>query len=190
MVARAARAGGGVLDTDFPVEPKFDHLPEIGAPRGVAEFLTIQEGCDKFCTFCVVPYTRGAEFSRPVTAVVAEAASLVARGVRDITLLGQNVNAYHGEGPDGRAWGLGRLVRRLAEIDGLSGIRYTTSHPRDMDEELIAAHGDVPALMPFLHLPVQSGSDRILAAMHRRRSEERRVGKECVSTCRSRWWPV
>ena len=172
MVARAARAGGRVLDTEFPVEPKFDHLPDAGTPRGVSAFLTIQEGCDKFCSFCVVPYTRGAEFSRPVAAVEAEARRLVAQGVREITLLGQNVNAYSGEGPDGRAWGLGRLARRLAEIDGLVGIRYTTSHPRDMDDDLIAAHGEVPALMPFLHLPVQSGSDRILAAMNRKHTAD------------------
>ena len=172
MVARAARAGGGVLDTDFPVEPKFDHLPEMHAPRGIGAFLTIQEGCDKFCSFCVVPYTRGAEFSRPVAAVEAEARKLVAQGTRDITLLGQNVNAYNGEGPDGRPWGLARLARRLAEIDGLVAIRYTTSHPRDMDDALIAAHGDLPALMPFLHLPVQSGSDRILAAMNRKHTAD------------------
>jgi len=172
MVARAARAGGGVLDTDFPVEPKFDFLPESSAPSGVGAFLTIQEGCDKFCTFCVVPYTRGAEFSRSVAEIEAEARRLVANGAREITLLGQNVNAFHGAGPDGRDWGLGRLVRRLAEIDGLYGIRYTTSHPLSMDEELIAAHGDVPALMPFLHLPVQSGSDRILAAMNRKHTAD------------------
>ncbi|MET4699653.1 tRNA-2-methylthio-N6-dimethylallyladenosine synthase [Constrictibacter sp. MBR-5] len=172
MVARAARAGGGVLDTDFPVEPKFDHLPEMHAPRGIGAFLTIQEGCDKFCSFCVVPYTRGAEFSRPVAAVEAEARQLVAQGTREITLLGQNVNAYSGEGPDGRPWGLARLAWRLAEIDGLVGIRYTTSHPRDMDDALIAAHGDLPALMPFLHLPVQSGSDRILAAMNRKHTAD------------------
>jgi len=172
MVARAARAGGGVLDTDFPIEPKFDHLPEMHAPRGITAFLTIQEGCDKFCSFCVVPYTRGAEFSRPVAAVEAEARQLVAQGAREITLLGQNVNAYSGEGPDGRSWGLGRLARRLAEIEGLAAIRYTTSHPRDMDDDLIAAHGDLPALMPFLHLPVQSGSDRILAAMNRKHTAD------------------
>ena len=137
------------------------------APR-YAAFLTVQEGCDKFCTFCVVPYTRGAEVSRPVAAIVAEAARLAAEGVREVTLLGQNVNAWHGEGPDGRDWGLGRLLFRLAEIPGLDRLRYTTSHPRDMDDELIAAHRDLDALMPYLHLPVQSGSDRILAAMNRR----------------------
>jgi tRNA-2-methylthio-N6-dimethylallyladenosine synthase len=161
-----------LIDTDFPVEDKFDFLPEERAPEGVTAFLTIQEGCDRFCTFCVVPYTRGGEQSRPVAAVAAEAERLVAAGVREITLLGQNVNAYHGEGPDGREWRLGALVRRLAGIDGLDRIRYTTSHPRDMDDELIAAHGDVPALMPFLHLPVQSGSDRVLAAMNRRHTAD------------------
>src|SRR5689334_4006271 len=178
MVARAARArsmrdgksrrGAGVLDTDFPTESKFDHLPAPGPDQAVSAFLAIQEGCDKFCTFCVVPYTRGAEFSRPVAQVVAEARALVAAGAREITLLGQNVNAYHGEAPNGGEWGLGRLVRHLADtVDGLLRIRYTTSHPRDMDEELIAAHADVPQLMPFLHLPVQSGSDRVLEAMNR-----------------------
>ena len=168
MVARAARAGAAVLDTEFPPESKFDRLPEESAAPGPSAFLTIQEGCDKFCTFCVVPYTRGAEFSRPVDAVVAEARRLVGAGAGEITLLGQNVNAYHGAGPDGGEWRLGALVRRLAGIEGLARIRYTTSHPRDMDDELIAAHGEVPQLMPFLHLPVQSGADRILAAMNRR----------------------
>jgi tRNA-2-methylthio-N6-dimethylallyladenosine synthase len=166
MVARAARAGG-VIATDFPVEAKFDELPEASAPQGPSAFLTVQEGCDKFCAFCVVPYTRGAEFSRPAAQIVAEARKLVAQGSAEITLLGQNVNAYRGAGADGARWGLARLVRALAEIPGLARIRYTTSHPRDMDAALIAAHGEVPALMPFLHLPVQSGSDRILAAMNR-----------------------
>jgi len=160
--------GGRAIDIEFPIEDKFDHLPEETALQGVSAFLTIQEGCDRFCSFCVVPYTRGAETSRPVAAVLAEAQRLVDAGSREITLLGQNVNAYHGPGPDGVDWGLGRLIRNLAEIDGLWRIRYTTSHPRDMDEELIEAHRDVPQLMPFLHLPVQSGSDRILAAMNRR----------------------
>jgi len=168
MVARVARAGGAVLDTEFPAEAKFDHLPESATPPGVAAFVSVQEGCDKFCTFCVVPYTRGAEFSRPVAAVLAEARRLVERGAREITLLGQNVNAYHGAAPDGETWGLGRLIRGLAAIDGLARIRYTTSHPLDLDDELVAAHRDVAALMPFLHLPVQSGSDRVLAAMNRR----------------------
>ncbi len=177
MVARTARSrstaggGAGILDTEFPSEPKFDHLP---APRadGSAAFISIQEGCDKFCTFCVVPYTRGAEYSRPAADIMREARGLVAGGAREITLLGQNVNAYHGAGPPAAGganttWGLGRLIRALAEIDGLARIRYTTSHPRDMSDDLIAAHGEVPQLMPFLHLPVQSGSDKILAAMNR-----------------------
>ncbi len=168
MVARAARAGGAVIETDFPAEQKFDLLPDAAAPQGVTAFLTIQEGCDKFCSFCVVPYTRGAEQSRPAAAVIAEARRLVAQGAREITLLGQNVNAWHGEAPDGGTWGLGRLMRELAELPGLLRLRYTTSHPRDMDDELIAAHRDVPTLMPFLHLPVQSGSDRVLAAMNRK----------------------
>jgi tRNA-2-methylthio-N6-dimethylallyladenosine synthase len=168
MIARAARAGGAVIDTDFPPEDKFDHLPEATAPQGITAFLTIQEGCDKFCSFCVVPYTRGAEASRPVAAIMSEAHRLVAQGSREITLLGQNVNAWHGTGPDGEPTTLGALIRLLAKIPGLDRIRYTTSHPRDMDDDLIAAHGEVPELMPFLHLPVQSGSDRILAAMNRR----------------------
>jgi tRNA-2-methylthio-N6-dimethylallyladenosine synthase len=168
MVARVARAEGAVLDTDFPAEAKFDFLPEQQAAQNVSAFLSVQEGCDKFCTFCVVPYTRGAEYSRPAPDVLAEARRLVAHGAREITLLGQNVNAYHGTAPDGGTWGLGRLVRALAAIDGLARIRYTTSHPLDVDDELIAAHRDVPLLMPFLHLPVQSGSDQVLAAMNRR----------------------
>ena len=160
--------GAGVLDTDFPAESKFDHLPAPQGVRAGSAFLSIQEGCDKFCTFCVVPYTRGAEYSRPAAAVLAEARHLVAAGAIEITLLGQNVNAYHGEAADGSTWSLARLIRALAEIDGVARIRYTTSHPRDMDDELIAAHGEVPQLMPYLHLPVQSGSDRILEAMNRR----------------------
>ncbi len=172
MVARAARTGAergaAVLETDFPVEPKFDFLPELSAPPGAAAYLAVQEGCDKFCSFCVVPYTRGAEYSRPAAKVLAEARRLVAAGAIEITLLGQNVNAYHGEGPDGGTWSLGRLIRALAGIAGLVRLRYTTSHPLEMDEELISAHRDVPALMPFLHLPVQSGSDRVLEAMNRR----------------------
>ena len=173
LVARAERAadgdGRGVLDIAFPVESKFDHLPEAAAPQGAAAYLSVQEGCDRFCTFCVVPYTRGAEYSRPAAEVVAEAARLVAAGAAEITLLGQNVNAYHGVSPTGDGvWGLGRLIRRLAEVEGLERIRYTTSHPLDMDDELIAAHGEVATLMPYLHLPVQSGSDRILEAMNRR----------------------
>jgi tRNA-2-methylthio-N6-dimethylallyladenosine synthase len=172
MVARAARTGRAVVETDFPVEEKFDFLPEVSAPQGVTAFLTIQEGCDKFCSFCVVPYTRGAEYSRPVAAVLAEARKLVGQGAREITLLGQNVNAYHGAAEEGGEWGLAQLVRALAEIPGLGRLRYTTSHPRDMDEALIAAHRDIPAVMPFLHLPVQSGSDRVLAAMNRGHTAE------------------
>jgi len=175
MVARAARSapgpdgkGRGILDTDFPAEAKFDFLPAESVAPGVSAFLSIQEGCDKFCTFCVVPYTRGAEYSRPVASVMVEARRLVASGARELNLLGQNVNAYHGEAPDGGSWGLAQLAYALAEIPGLERIRYTTSHPRDVDEALIRAHGDLPQLMPFLHLPVQSGSDRILEAMNRK----------------------
>jgi tRNA-2-methylthio-N6-dimethylallyladenosine synthase len=168
MVAKLARGSGLVLDTDFPVEDKFDHLPLPRHQSGPTAFLTIQEGCDKFCTFCVVPYTRGAEFSRPVADLIAEARALVANGAKEITLLGQNVNAYHGAGPNGAISGLGELIRRLAgEVEGLARLRYMTSHPRDVDDSLIAAHRDVDILMPFLHLPVQSGADPILAAMNR-----------------------
>jgi tRNA-2-methylthio-N6-dimethylallyladenosine synthase len=169
LVARATRSVGAVLDTDFPVEAKFDHLPEPAAgAQHCSAFLTVQEGCDKFCTFCVVPYTRGAEYSRRVAAVLAEARHYVSAGVREITLLGQNVNAYHGEGLDGDVWGLAKLIAALAGVDGVERIRYTTSHPADMDEALILAHGRVAKLMPYLHLPVQSGSDAILEAMNRR----------------------
>ncbi len=168
MVARALDTGVAEIDTEFPEEDKFDHLPEAPkARRAPAAFLTVQEGCDKFCAFCVVPYTRGSEVSRPAAKVLAEARGLVARGVVEITLLGQNVNAYHGPGPDGD-WSLARLVRELAGIEGLERIRYTTSHPNDMTDDLIAAHGDTPKLMPYLHLPVQAGSDRVLKAMNRR----------------------
>ena len=168
-----ARSGEKALDTDFPEEDKFAHLKgRAKAKRGPAAFLTVQEGCDKFCAFCVVPYTRGAEVSRPVDRVLAEARDLVERGVREITLLGQNVNAYHGEGPDGRDWGLARLIRELAEIDDLKRIRFTTSHPNDMEDDLIAAHGDCDKLMPYLHLPVQSGSDFILKRMNRSHTAE------------------
>ena len=159
--------GAGVLDTEFPAESKFDHLPAPAGVRAGSAFLSIQEGCDKFCTFCVVPYTRGAEYSRPVAAILQEARALVAAGAIELTLLGQNVNAYHGEAADGSTWSLARLLRALAEIDGLARLRYTTSHPRDMSDDLIAAHGEIPQLMPYLHLPVQSGSDRILEAMNR-----------------------
>ncbi|HHG91067.1 MAG TPA: tRNA (N6-isopentenyl adenosine(37)-C2)-methylthiotransferase MiaB [Devosia sp.] len=160
-----------VVDTDFPEEDKFDHLPQATKQatiaRGLSAFLTVQEGCDKFCSFCVVPYTRGSEVSRPVARIVAEAKSLAEAGVREITLLGQNVNSYHGQDPNGVDTGLGPLLFELAEIEGLDRLRYTTSHPRDMDDELIAAHADLPELMPYLHLPVQSGSDTILKAMNR-----------------------
>jgi tRNA-2-methylthio-N6-dimethylallyladenosine synthase len=168
--------GAGVLDTDFPAESKFDHLPAPQGVRAGSAFLSIQEGCDKFCTFCVVPYTRGAEYSRPAAKVLAEARQLVAAGALEITLLGQNVNAYHGEADDGSTWSLGRLIRALAEIEGVARIRYTTSHPRDMDDDLIAAHREVPQLMPYLHLPVQSGSDRILEAMNRRHGRDLFLG--------------
>jgi tRNA-2-methylthio-N6-dimethylallyladenosine synthase len=173
MVARATRAAGaGILDTSFPAEAKFDHLPESAAASGVSALLTIQEGCDKFCTFCVVPYTRGAEFSRPAAQVIAEAERLVASGAREITLLGQNVNAYHGAAPETGEWNLGELLRALARISGLDRLRYTTSHPGDVDDALIAAHRDLPRVMPFLHLPVQSGADRVLAAMNRRHTAD------------------
>jgi tRNA-2-methylthio-N6-dimethylallyladenosine synthase len=178
MVARALGPGGEqVLDTSFPEEPKFDYLPETSATPGVSAFLTVQEGCDRFCTFCVVPYTRGAEYSRPAAEIIAEARRLAVAGAREITLLGQNVNAYHGaappNGPTGAGeWGLGELIGALAGIPGITRLRYTTSHPKDVDEGLIAAHRDVAELMPFLHLPVQSGSDRVLAAMNRRHTAD------------------
>ena len=172
MLARAEH--GTAIDTEFPVEAKFERLaaPSRAAirRRGVSAFITVQEGCNKFCTFCVVPYTRGVEVSRPVARIVTEAERLADAGVREITLLGQNVNAYHGEDADGRPSSLGRLLHRLAEIPGIARLRYTTSHPRDMDDSLIAAHGNLPALMPQLHLPAQSGSDRVLVAMNRRHS--------------------
>ncbi len=162
------RAGGGV-DTEFPAEDKFEHLPKTAATRRApAAFLTVQEGCDKFCAFCVVPYTRGAEVSRPAARILSEARDLVSRGVREITLLGQNVNGWHGAAPEGGEWGFGRLIRAIAEIDGIERIRYTTSHPNDMADDLIEAHRDEPKLMPYLHLPVQSGSNRILKAMNRK----------------------
>ena len=168
LIAQAHRKTGTVIDTDFPVEQKFDFLPDDAAPQGVVSFLSIQEGCDKFCSFCVVPYTRGAEASRPVASVIAEAKRMVAKGAKELALLGQNVNAYHGEGPDGKIWSLTRLMQTLSEIEGLERIRYTTSHPNDMADELILAHRDNAKLMPFLHLPVQSGSDKILRAMNRK----------------------
>lgn len=172
MVAQIARGAGSVLETDFPAQEKFDSLPEERAACGPAAFLTVQEGCDKFCTFCVVPYTRGAEFSRPADRIMAEARRLAGNGVKELTLLGQNVNAYRGAGPDGEFWSLARLLRALAGIEGIARLRYTTSHPRDMSEDLIAAHRELDCLMPYLHLPVQSGSNRILAAMNRQHTRE------------------
>jgi tRNA-2-methylthio-N6-dimethylallyladenosine synthase len=170
LIARIARGAGHVLETDFPAEDKFDSLPEERATVGPSAFLTVQEGCDKFCTFCVVPYTRGPEFSRPAKQIVEEARRLADKGVREITLLGQNVNAYRGAGPDRESWSLARLLHELAEIGGIERLRYTTSHPRDMGDDLIDVHGEIEKLMPYLHLPVQSGSDRILAAMNRQHS--------------------
>jgi tRNA-2-methylthio-N6-dimethylallyladenosine synthase len=171
LVARVER-GERLVDTEFPVEDKFDVLaaprPDAIRARGAAAFVTVQEGCDKFCTFCVVPYTRGVEVSRPVAKIVAEVGALVAAGVREVTLIGQNVNAYHGVDADGRAATLADLLYRVAGVPGIARLRYTTSHPRDVDDTLIAAHRDLPSLMPHLHLPVQSGSDHILAAMNRR----------------------
>jgi tRNA-2-methylthio-N6-dimethylallyladenosine synthase len=173
LLRRAAREGRAI-ETEFPAEDKFAFLPQPKAndirARGVSAFVTVQEGCDKFCTFCVVPYTRGAEASRPVEKIVDDVKRLADNGVRELTLIGQNVNAYHGEGPDGQSWPLGKLLHRLAEVPGIARLRYSTSHPCDVDDSLIAAHRDLPALMPFVHLPVQSGSDRILAAMNRKHS--------------------
>jgi tRNA-2-methylthio-N6-dimethylallyladenosine synthase len=171
-----AKAGGRALETEFPVADKFGFLPPpkpaaIRA-RGISSFVTVQEGCDKFCTFCVVPYTRGSEVSRPVAKIVDDIKRLADNGVREITLIGQNVNAYHGEGPAGRPWPLGTLLRHLAEIPGIERLRYSTSHPNDVEDTLIAAHRDLPQLMPFVHLPVQSGSDRILAAMNRKHTAD------------------
>jgi tRNA-2-methylthio-N6-dimethylallyladenosine synthase len=171
MIARMARQTGDRLEADFAAEEKFDALPRTREVNGPSAFLSVQEGCDRFCTFCVVPYTRGAEYSRGADAIVAEARELVRKGVREIVLIGQNVNAWHGAAPandpNGGEWRLGRLVRNIAEIGGIERIRYTTSHPRDMSDDLIEAHRDVEQLAPFLHLPVQSGSDRILRAMNR-----------------------
>ncbi|MGB8560408.1 MAG: tRNA (N6-isopentenyl adenosine(37)-C2)-methylthiotransferase MiaB [Pseudolabrys sp.] len=175
MIARAG-TGDKVVDTEFPIEDKFDILaaPKRDAitKRGISAFVTVQEGCDKFCTFCVVPYTRGAEVSRPVEKIVAEVERLADAGVREVTLIGQNVNAYHGLDSDGTTSSLGNLLRRLCRVPGILRLRYTTSHPRDMDDDLIAAHAELPALMPYVHLPVQSGSDRILAAMNRKHSRD------------------
>jgi tRNA-2-methylthio-N6-dimethylallyladenosine synthase len=171
LLARA-QTGGRAIETEFPIEDKFAALPQPKAAairaRGISSFVTVQEGCDKFCTFCVVPYTRGMEVSRPVARIIDDVTRLADNGVREITLIGQNVNAYHGEGPDGLTWSLGQLLHRLAAIPGVARLRYSTSHPRDVDDALIEAHRDIPAVMPFVHLPVQSGSDRILAAMNRK----------------------
>src|ERR1700688_2267470 len=175
LLARA-KTHGRALETEFPVQDKFGFLappkPDAIRARGISSFVTVQEGCDKFCTFCVVPYTRGSEVSRPGARIVDDVRRLADNGVREITLIGQNVNAYHGEGPDGRIWSLGTLLRRLAEIPGIVRLRYSTSHPRDVDETLIEAHRDLASLMPFVHLPVQSGSDRVLAVMNRRHTAE------------------
>ncbi|HEV7880682.1 tRNA (N6-isopentenyl adenosine(37)-C2)-methylthiotransferase MiaB [Bradyrhizobium sp.] len=171
-----AKMHGRALETEFPVEDKFGFLPppsrQAIRARGISSFVTVQEGCDKFCTFCVVPYTRGAEVSRPVAKITDEVRRLADNGVREITLIGQNVNAYHGEGPDGRPWPLGALLRYLAEIPGIVRLRYSTSHPRDVDDTLIEAHRDLPELMPFVHLPVQSGSDRVLGVMNRKHTSD------------------
>jgi tRNA-2-methylthio-N6-dimethylallyladenosine synthase len=175
LICQAKTGSKAVVDTAFPEEEKFARLPERAPSRGVTAFLTVQEGCDKFCTFCVVPYTRGMEYSRSVADISSEARKLIAGGVREITLLGQNVNAYHGQGPDGVSWSLAQLIRHLAQIDGIERLRYTTSHPRDMSDDLIAAHGEEEKLMPYLHLPFQAGSDRILAAMNRKHTTKEYV---------------
>ena len=174
MVAKATGAYGDnrVVNTEFPTEQKFDLLPEENINPGLSGFVSIQEGCDKFCTYCVVPYTRGAEYSRHVEQTLDEVKRLVDQGTQEITLLGQNVNAFHGEASDGSIWGLGRLIKEIAKLGGVKRIRYTTSHPSDMDDELYEAHGEVDKLMPFLHLPVQSGSDEILKAMNRKHTAE------------------
>ena len=172
LIGRVARNGERVVETEFTENQKFEALPKARRVGSPSAFLTVQEGCDKFCTFCVVPYTRGQEFSRPVTQIVAEAQKLVEAGASEVTLLGQNVNAYHGVGADGSSASLATLIRALVGVDGLLRIRYMTSHPRDMDDDLIAAHAEVEQLMPFLHLPIQSGSDRMLAAMNRKHTAD------------------
>ena len=176
LIAETERTRKSQVSLDFREEAKFDLLPETLQPQGISAFVSVQEGCDKFCTFCVVPYTRGGEFSRPVEAVEREVHGHIAQGAVEITLLGQNVNAYHGKNAQGQEIGLGELIRRLAQIPELKRIRYTTSHPRDMDDDLIAAHGEVEKLMPYLHLPVQSGSDRILKAMNRKHTAADYIG--------------
>lgn len=172
LLAKVKRDQGHAIDLDFPEQAKFDNLPELTNPYGTTAFLSIQEGCDKFCSFCVVPYTRGAEFSRPVSTIYREAVKLVASGAKEITLLGQNVNGYHGENSDGESWNLGKLMRHLAKIEGLERIRYSTSHPRDMHEELYQAHAEEAKVMPYLHLPVQSGSNHILQKMNRKHTRD------------------
>ncbi len=167
MIAKVHRGTGDVLETEFDTLEKFDQLPELRQPKGFSSFLTIQEGCDKFCTFCVVPYTRGAEVSRPVAQIISEARQLAQHGVREITLIGQNVNAYNGVGEDGTEWTLGQLIRHVALVGGIDRIRFTTSHPRDMDDDLIETLGNEPKLMPYLHLPIQAGSNKVLHAMNR-----------------------
>lgn len=166
--AQAANKGAGLILTEFPAETKFDELPEISQPQGISAFLSVQEGCDKMCTFCVVPYTRGPEFSRPISAIHKEAQRLVSLGAKEITLLGQNVTAFHGEGPDGKSWSLARLLESLAAFDGIERLRYVTSHPRDMGQDIVDAHRDIDKLMPYLHLPFQAGSNKILKAMNRK----------------------
>jgi tRNA-2-methylthio-N6-dimethylallyladenosine synthase len=173
LVSEVSSTGKTLIETDFPAEEKFAALPQrTNGKRQVSAFVTVQEGCDKFCTFCVVPYTRGSEYSRTPGEIVAEVERLAMRGVREVTLLGQNVNAYHGDGPDGATWSLAQLLRRLGEIPSIERLRFTTSHPHDMDDDLIALFGDEQKLMPYLHLPFQSGSDRILAAMNRKHTAE------------------
>jgi tRNA-2-methylthio-N6-dimethylallyladenosine synthase len=175
LLTRTARARGERIGADFAPNEKFDAMPEVRGVDGPTAFLTVQEGCDKFCTFCVVPYTRGAEWSRPAADVLAEARGLAGQGVRELTLLGQNVNAYDGAGAEGEVWTLAKLARALGEIPGIDRIRYTTSHPNDMSDDLIAAHGELDVLMPYLHLPVQSGSDRILRLMNRKHGRQKYI---------------
>ena len=172
MIARIARGTGDRVEADFPALEKFDALPEAVSDTGVSAFLTVQEGCDKFCTFCVVPYTRGPEHSRAPEKILAEARALSSRGAREVVLLGQNVNAYRGTDAKGADWPLARLIEALADINEVSRIRYTTSHPRDMSDDLIEAHSGIEKLMPFLHLPVQSGSDTVLEAMNRQHTAD------------------
>ncbi len=175
LLTRTARARGERIGADFAPNEKFDAMPLARGVNGPTAFLTVQEGCDKFCSFCVVPYTRGAEWSRPVVDVLAEARGLADQGVRELTLLGQNVNAYDGPGPEGAIWTLAKLARALAEVPGIDRIRYMTSHPNDMSDDLIVAHGELEALMPYLHLPVQSGSDRILRMMNRKHGRQKYI---------------